>query len=157
MAYSYDQHRPVWIDSARMDLDDQAEALRSCAPTVPATLEDQPHDHPWLGSVAAASQAPRIPRVTKRQETPRFVAGTCRQGRDACARPELCSGHVDRDQDASQSFPMARLDDLGHAVVLWLCVVVLAVMVPALVFRITWADAVQLLAVVGDAITWGAR
>ena len=77
------------------------------------------------------------------------VAGTCRQGRARCARPELCSGHVDRDQSDSQSFPMARIDDLGHAVVLWLCVVVLCVMVPALVFRITWADALQMLAMIG--------
>ena len=73
MAYSYDQHRPVWIDSARMGLDDQADALRSCAPTVHATLDDQP-DHPWLGSVAAASQAPRIPRN-------RQIIGTSQQGR----------------------------------------------------------------------------
>lgn len=73
MAYSYDQHRPVWIDSARMGLDDQADALRSCAPTVHATLDDQP-DHPWLGSVAAASQAPRIPRS-------RQIIGTSQQGR----------------------------------------------------------------------------
>lgn len=73
MAYSYDQHRPVWIDSARMGLDDQSDALRSCAPTVHATLDDQP-DHPWLGSVAAASQAPRIPRN-------RQIIGTSQQGR----------------------------------------------------------------------------
>lgn len=151
MAYSYDQHRPIEIDSARMDLDDQAEALRSCAPTVPATLDDQPHERPWLGAVAAASQAPRIPRVSKRQDAPMCVAGTCRQGRARCARPELCSGHVDRDQDASQSFPPGRMNDLGHAVALWLCVVVLCVMVPALAFRVTWADAVQLLAVIGGA------
>lgn len=102
-------------------------------------------------AIAAASQAPRIPRVSKRQEAPMCVAGICRQGRARCARPELCSGHVDRDQSDSQSFPMARLDDLGHAVVLWLCVVVLCVMVPALVFRITWADALQLLAMIGGA------
>ena len=102
-------------------------------------------------AIAAAAQAPRIPRVTKRQDAPHCVSGTCRQGRDACARPELCSGHVDRDQDASQSFPLGRMNDLGHAVVLWLCVVVLAVMVPALMFRITWADALQLLAVIGGA------
>lgn len=44
-----------------------------------------------------------------------------------------------------------RQGALGHAVVLWLCVVVLAVIVPALVFRITWADAMQLLAVIGGA------
>lgn len=151
MAYSYDQHRPVWIDSARIDLDDQSDALRAMAETVPATLDDQPQERPWLGSVAAASQAPRIPRVTKRQDAPMCVAGTCRQGRDRCARPELCSGHVDCDQSDSPSFPMARLDDLGHAVVLWLCVVVLCVMVPALAFRVTWADALQLLAVIGGA------
>ena len=133
MAYSYDQHRPVWIDSARMDLDDQSEALRSCAPTVPATLDDQP-DSPWLGSVAAASQAPRKRSPSLSADSP---DGTSNQGRE----------HPD-----SQSFPLGRMNDLGHAVVLWLCVVVLAVMVPALVFRITWADALQLLAMI-----WGAR
>ena len=153
MAYSYDQYRPIEIDSARMDLDDQADALRAMAETVPATLDDQPHERPWLGSVAAASQALDARRLHQFAGAgkPMCVSGTCRQGRDACARPELCSGHVDCDQSDSQSFPMARLDDLGHAVVLWLCVVVLAVMVPALVFRITWADALQLLAMIGGA------
>ncbi len=88
MGYSYDQHRPVLIDSARMDLDDQSDALRAMAETVPATLNDQP-DHPWLGSVAAASQAPRIPRATRQQGVP-HCTGSCQQGRAPCSTPGDC-------------------------------------------------------------------
>lgn len=137
MAYSYDQHRPVLIDSARMDLDDQSDALRAMAETVPATLDDQPHERPWLGSVAAASKAPRIPRKRSPILSADSPDGTSNQGRE---HPE------------SQSFPLARLDDLGHSVVLWLCAVVLAVMVPALIAGITWGDVLSLLSAIGNAV-----
>ena len=135
MAYSYDQHRPVWIDSARMDLDDQADALHSCAPTVPATLDDQP-DHPWLGSVAAASQAPRIPRN-------RQIIGTSQQGRvihragDIPQPTEPCMSELDWVRfDSRVLYPVCVLAILACA---------------AEVFNVSWTDAVQLLAVIGGA------
>ena len=87
-------------------------------------------------AIAAAAQAPRIPRKRSPILSADSPDGTSNQGRE----------HPD-----SQSFPLGRMNDLGHAVVLWLCVVVLAVMVPALMFRITWADALQLLAMIGGA------
>lgn len=135
MAYSYDQHRPVWVESARMDLDDQAEALLSCAPTVPATLDDQP-DHPWLWSVAAASQAPRIPRD-------RPIIGTSQQGRvihrsgDIPQPTEPCMSELD----------WVRFD---RRVLYPVCVLALLACAAA-VFDVRWTDAVQLLAVIGGA------
>lgn len=133
MAYSYDQHRPVWVESARMDLDDQAEALLSCAPTVPATLDDQP-DHPWLGSVAAASQAPRIPRD-------RPIIGTSQQGRV-----------IHREGDKMPpTDPILDLEDLGHSLVLWISAPVLLAIVVALVAGVKWVDVVEFLALIGGA------
>lgn len=135
MGYSYDQHRPVFIDSARMDLDDQSDALRAMAETVPATLDDHP-DHPWLGSVAAASQAPRIPRH-------RPVTGTSRQGRvihrdgDAQRHTEPCMSELD----------WVRFD---RRVLYPVCVLALLACAAA-VFDVRWTDAVQLLAVIGGA------
>ncbi len=133
MAYSYDQHRPVWIDSARMGLDDQADALRSCAPTVHATLDDQP-DHPWLGSVAAASQAPRIPRN-------RQIIGTSQQGRV-----------IHRSGDIPQPTEpvMSELDwvRFDRRVLYPVCVLAL---LAAAVFDVKWPDAMQLLAMIGGA------
>lgn len=136
MAYSYDQHRPVWIDSARMDLDDQSDALRAMAETVPATLDDQPHDRPWLGSVAAASQAPRIPRN-------RPIVGTSQQGRvihrvgDIPQPTEPCMSELDWVRfDRRVLYPVCVLALLASA---------------AAVFDVRWTDAVQLLAVIGGA------
>lgn len=137
MAYSYDQHRPVWIDSARMDLDDQSDALRVMAETVPATLDDHP-DHPWLGSVAAASQAPRIPRH-------RPVTGTSRQGRVIHR-----AGDAQRHTEPLVS-RLEAIEDAGHGMVLMLCLAVLLVMVPALVIGVNWADVISLLAMIGGA------
>lgn len=143
MAYTYDtDHAPIWRDTNTGDLVQMPPVFEDTQPA-PIDAGELRRD-----AIAAASQAPRIQRVSKRLDAPMCVAGTCRQGHDRCARPDMCSRNVDRDQYGSQSFPLDRLDDLGHAVVLWLCVVVLSVIVPALVFRITWADALRLLAVV---------
>ncbi len=136
MGYSYDQHRPVFIDSARMDLDDQSDALRAMAETVPATLDDHP-DHPWLGSVAAASQAPRIPRN-------RPIVGTSQQGRvihrsgDILQPTEPCMSELD----------WVRFD---RRVLYPVCVLALLACAAA-VFDVRWTDAVQLLAVIGGAL-----
>ena len=142
MAYSYDQHRPVWIDSARMDLDDQRDALRAMAETVPATLDDQPQERPWLGSVAAASQAPRIPRN-------RPIVGTSQQGRVV---------HHAGDIPQPTEPVMSELDwvRFDHRVLYPVCVLALLASAAA-VFDVRWTDAVKLLSAVGDAITWGAR
>lgn len=136
MAYSYDQHRPVWIDSARMDLDDQRDALRAMAETVPATLDDQPQERPWLGSVAAASQAPRIPRN-------RPIVGTSQQGRvthrvgDVPQPTEPCMSELD----------WVRFD---RRVLYPVCVLALLACAAA-VFDVKWPDAMQLLAMIGGA------
>lgn len=135
MGYSYDQHRPVFIDSARMDLDDQSDALRAMAETVPATLDDHP-DHPWLGSVAAASQAPRIPRN-------RPIVGTSQQGRvihrsgDIPQPTEPCMSELD----------WVRFD---RRVLYPVCVLALLACAAA-VFDVKWPDAMQLLAMIGGA------
>ncbi len=135
MGYSYDQHRPVFIDSARMDLDDQSDALRAMAETVPATLDDHP-DHPWLGSVAAASQAPRIPRN-------RPIVGTSQQGRvihrsgDIPQPTEPCMSELD----------WVRFD---RRVLYPVCVLALLACAAA-VFDVKWPDAMQLLAMIGVA------
>ncbi len=135
MGYSYDQHRPVFIDSARMDLDDQSDALRAMAETVPATLDDHP-DHPWLGSVAAASQAPHIPRN-------RPIVGTSQQGRvihrsgDIPQPTEPCMSELD----------WVRFD---RRVLYPVCVLALLACAAA-VFDVKWPDAMQLLAMIGVA------
>lgn len=135
MGYSYDQHRPVLIDSARMDLDDQSDALRAMDETVPATLDDHP-DHPWLGSVAAASQAPRIPRN-------RPIVGTSQQGRV-----------IHRSGDIPQPTEpvMTEMDwvRFDHRVLYPVCVLALLACAAA-VFDVRWTDAVQLLAMIGVA------
>lgn len=72
MPYTYDTDRaPLWVDSRRMELDEQAQSLRQFSPTQPA-----PMDAGQLrrDTIRAASQAPRIPRH-------RPVTGTSRQGR----------------------------------------------------------------------------
>lgn len=135
MGYSYDQHRPVLIDSARMDLDDQSDALRAMAETVPATLDDHP-DHPWLGSVAAASQAPCIPRN-------RPIVGTSQQGRvihrsgDIPQPTEPCMSELD----------WVRFD---RRVLYPVCVLALLACAAA-VFDVKGPDAMQLLAMIGGA------
>ena len=135
MGYSYDQHRPVLIDSARMGLDDQSDALRVMAETVPATLDDHP-DHPWIGSVAAASQAPRIPRN-------RPIVGTSQQGRvihrsgDIPQPTEPCMSELD----------WVRFD---RRVLYPVCVLALLACAAA-VFDVKWPDAMQLLAMIGGA------
>lgn len=135
MGYSYDQHRPVFIDSARMDLDDQSDALRAMAETVPATLDDHP-DHPWLGSVAAASQAPRIPRN-------RPIVGTSQQGRVIHRAGDL----PQPTEPVMTEMDWVRFD---RRVLYPVCVLALLACAAA-VFDVKWPDAMQLLAMIGGA------
>ena len=146
MPYSYDtEPAPLWVDSRRRDLDDQAEALRAAAPTRPAALEPQQPAAPWLGGdsgdqrrrdAIAAAQAPRIPRN-------RPIVGTSQQGRvihrsgDIPQPTEPCMSELD----------WVRFD---RRVLYPVCVLALLACAAA-VFDVRWTDAVQLLAVIGGA------
>lgn len=159
MPYSYDtESAPLWVDSRRLDLDDQAEALRAAAPTRPAALEPQQPAAPWLGgdsgdqrrrdAIAAASQAPRIPRVHRLVGvTVPACAGECEQGRGRCASPQAC---IVRRMEPME--PMQQVEEAGHSLVWLLCLAVLLCLVPALVIGVNWADLVRLLAAIGGAL-----
>ncbi len=134
MPYTYDTDRaPLWADSARGELVTDPMAF---SPTQPA-----PMDAGQLrrDSIAAASQAPRIPRH-------RPVTGTSRQGRV-----------IHRDGDAQRHTEplvsrLEAIEDAGHSLIWLLCLAVLLVMVPALIFGVSWADLVRLLAAIGGSL-----
>jgi len=48
------------------------------------------------------------------------------------------------------------IHELGHALVLWISSVALAVMLPALVLGMTWVDVIEFLDLIGRALTMGA-
>lgn len=134
MPYTYDTDRaPLWVDSRRMELDEQAQSLRQFSPTQPA-----PMDAGQLrrDTIRAASQAPRIPRH-------RPVTGTSRQGRvihrsgDIPQPTEPCMSELD----------WVRFD---RRVLYPVCVLALLACAAA-VFDVKWPDVVQLLAVIGGA------
>ena len=134
MPYPYDTDRaPLWVDSRRMELDEQAQSLRQFSPTQPA-----PMDAGQLrrDTIRAASQAPRIPRH-------RPVTGTSRQGRvihrsgDIPQPTEPCMSELD----------WVRFD---RRVLYPVCVLALLACAAA-VFDVKWPDVVQLLAVIGGA------
>ncbi len=137
MPYTYDTDRaPLWVDSRRMELDEQAQSLRQFSPTQPA-----PMDAGQLrrDAIAAASQAPRVPRH-------RPVTGTSRQGRVIHR-----AGDAQRHTEPLVS-RLEAIEDAGHGMVLMLCLAVLLVMVPALVIGVNWADVISLLAAIGGAL-----
>ncbi len=90
-------------------------------------------------SIAAASQAPRIPRH-------RPVTGTSRQGRVVHR-----AGDAQRPTEPLVS-RLESIEDAGHGMVWLLCLAVLLVMVHALIFGVSWADLVSLLAAIGGAL-----
>lgn len=138
MPYSYDTDRaPLEIDSRRMDLDDQAEALRAAAQTHPMGLT------PWLGDKSPAPRVPRLHRLAG-VDLP-ACAGECQQGSGRCATPGDCL--VRRLEPLPQE-PAGN----GRALIWLLCLAVLLVMVPALIFGVNWADLVSLLAAIGGAL-----
>lgn len=120
---------PVMVPAARIrDDEDQLEAI-----TRPADL-----DRPWLGD----------PRA-------QCVSGICHGG--TCMRADCPNSDK---QDAARNFesPAAdEINDLGHSLVLWVGVLILCVMLPSLVLRISWADVISLLSAIGDAVMWGVR
>lgn len=138
MPYSYDTDRaPLEIDSRRMDLDDQAEALRAAAQTHPMGLT------PWLGDKSPAPRVPRLHRLAG-VDLP-ACSGEGQQGSGRCASPTGCV--------------VPRLEPIGggeqgngRALIWLLCMAVLLVMVPALIFGVNWADLVSLLAAIGGAL-----
>jgi hypothetical protein len=90
-------------------------------------------------SIAEAGQAPRIPRN-------RPIVGTSQQGRV-----------IHRDGDAQRHTEplvsrLEAIEDAGHSLIWLLCLAVLLVMVPALIFGVSWADLVRLLAAIGGAL-----
>ena len=68
----------------------------------------------------------------------------------AVSGSRIVDGDTGRNAKGDERFAVGT-DELGHAVVLWLCCTLLAVMVPALVLGVSWADLVELLALIGGA------
>lgn len=138
MPYSYDTDRaPLEIDSRRMDLDDQAEALRAAAQTHPMGLT------PWLGDKSPAPRVPRLHRLAG-VDLP-GCSGECQQGRGRCASPTGCV--------------VPRLEPIGggeqgagRALIWLLCLSVLLCMGAAIWAGVEWADVISLLAAIGGAL-----
>ena len=131
MPYTYDTDRaPLWADSARGELVTDPMAF---SPTQPAQMDA---GQLRRDSIAAASQAPRIPRN-------RPIVGTSQQGRvihrsgDIPQPTEPCMSELD----------WVRFD---RRVLYPVCVLALLACAAA-VFDVRWTDAVQLLAVIGGA------
>ena len=62
--------------------------------------------------------------------------------------------HAVRGTKADERF-MASSDDIneiGHLIVLWVCSVLLAILVPAIVLQVSWADVLAWLEMLGNAI-----
>lgn len=133
MPYTYDTDRaPLWADSVRGELvaDPMAFSQTQPAPMDAGQLRRD--------SIAAASQAPRIPRH-------RPITGTSNQGRV-----------MHREGDCAPTEPLVSrlesIEDAGHTLVFLLCLAVLLVMVPALIFGVSWKDAIGWLAMIGGAL-----
>jgi len=141
MPYTYDTDRaPLWADSARGELVTDPMAY---AETKPGKLTEAELDRAIAqkrrDTICAASQAPRIPRH-------RPVTGTSRQGRVIHR-----AGDVQRPTEPLVS-RLEAIEDAGHTLVLLLCLAVLLVMVPALIFGVSWKDAIGWLAMIGGAL-----
>lgn len=93
-------------------------------------------------AIAASSQAPRIPRA-------RQIIGTSQQGRVIHRAGDI----PQPTEPVMTEMDWVRFD---RRVLYPVCVLALLACAAA-VFDVKWPDVVQLLAVVGDAIAWGAR
>ena len=141
MPYTYDTDRaPLWADSVRGELVADPMAY---AETKPGKLTEAELDRAIAqkrrDTICAASQAPRIPRH-------RPVTGTSQQGRVIHR-----AGDVQRPTEPLVS-RLEAIEDAGHTLVLLLCLAVLLVMVPALIFGVSWKDAIGWLAMIGGAL-----
>ena len=131
MPYTYDTDRaPLWADSVRGELVADPVAY---AETQPGRLTEAELD------AAIASKSPRIPRH-------RPITGTSNQGRVIHR-----AGDVQRPTEPLVS-RLEAIEDAGHSLIWLLCLAVLLVMVPALIFGVSWADLVSLLAAIGGAL-----
>jgi hypothetical protein len=91
MPYTYDtESTPLWADSVRGELVTDPVAY---AETQPGKLTEADLDRAIAqkrrDTICAASQAPRIPRATRRQVVP-HCTGSCNQGRAPCSTPGDC-------------------------------------------------------------------
>ena len=134
MPYTYDTDRaPLWVDSRRMELDEQAQSLRQFSPTQPVPMDAQELRR---DAIAAAAQAPRIPRN-------RPIVGTSQQGRVIRRAGDL----PQPTEPVMTEMDWVRFD---HRVLYPVCVLALLACAAA-VFDVRWTDAVQLLAMIGVA------
>ena len=140
MPYTYDTDRaPLWADSVRGELVADPKAY---AETKPGKLTEAELDRAIAqkrrDTICATSQAPRIPRH-------RPITGTSKQGRV-----------MHREGDCAPTEPLVSrlesIEDAGHTLVWLLCLAVLLVMVPALIFGVSWKDALGWLAMIGCAL-----
>lgn len=141
MPYTFDMHRPVWVDSVRGELVEKPDAYAPTAPgkltevELEAAIADKQRQR---DAIAAASQAPRVPRH-------RPITGTSKQGRV-----------VHREGDCAPTEPLVSrlesIEEAGHTLVWLLCLAVLLVMVPALYFGVSWSDVMDWLAMIGGAL-----
>jgi hypothetical protein len=145
MPYSYDtEPAPLPVDSVRMDLDDQEEALKAAAAAAEARrTADQ--KAAWLGA-AAQSPAPRVPRLHRLVgSAPACSADDCMQGRRECSDPGKC---LTRRLIDDEDIP-SRWD-----AVLVVAFVVLAVLVcMAIATGMRWSDVMSLLSMIGGSVT----
>jgi len=91
MPYTYDTDRaPLWADSVRGELVADPKAY---AETKPGKLTEAELDRAIAqkrrDTICATSQAPRIPRSTRRQVVP-HCTGSCQQGRAPCSTSGDC-------------------------------------------------------------------
>ena len=134
MPYTYDTDRaPLWVDSRRMELDEQAQSLRQFSPTQPAPMDA---GELRRDAIAAAAQAPRIPRN-------RPIVGTSQQGRVIRRAGDI----PQPTEPVMTEMDWVRFD---RRVLYPVCVLALLACAAA-VFDVRWTDAVQLLAVIGGA------
>lgn len=131
MPYTYDTDRaPLWVDSARGELVTDPMAF---SPTQPAPMDA---GELRRDAIAAAAQAPRIPRN-------RPIVGTSQQGRVIHRAGDL----PQPTEPVMTEMDWVRFD---HRVLYPVCVLALLACAAA-VFDVRWTDAVQLLAVIGGA------
>jgi len=140
MPYTYDTDRaPLWADSVRGELVADPKAY---AETKPGKLTEAELDRAIAqkrrDTICATSQAPRIPRH-------RPITGTSKQGRV-----------MHREGDCAPTEPLVSrlesIEDAGHTLVWLICLAVLLVMVPALIFGVSWKYALGWLAMIGGAL-----
>jgi hypothetical protein len=134
MPYTYDTDRaPLWVDSRRMELDEQAQSLRQFSPTQPAPMDA---GELRRDAIAAAAQAPRIPRN-------RPIVGTSQQGRVIRRAGDI----PQPTEPVMTEMDWVRFD---RRVLYPVCVLALLACAAA-VFDVRWTDAMQLLAMIGGA------